>query len=171
MDKNDKINILRILTEKDNTIKYELSNIPYLLGTQTVSLDQEYDTNTIYFTRVNVGSGSSKYNKNKNDIEIFIKKIISGDKKKIDVYMFANKIGITLKIKDSYSYDFLSDDNNLLNSLYDYNLLNLLNSSDLNKKNTILDNMIKNLKQNKSIIFNSRGNNYEYQISNVYLNN
>ena len=60
--------------------------------------------------------------------------------------MFVNKIGITLKIKDSYSYDFLSDDNNLLNSLYDYNLLNLLNSSDLNKKNTILDNMIKNLK-------------------------
>lgn len=154
LDKNDKINILRILTEKDNAIKYKTSTVTYLLGTQTILLDQEYDTNTIYFTRVKIGSGSSICNKDKNDLDIFIKETIYNNKKTIDVYIFANKIGMTVKIKDSYNYDILSGDNLL----------------DLTQKNKILNCMVKNLKRSKIENFNSRGNDYIYQISTIYLN-
>ena len=57
LDKNNKINILRILLDKDPYIKYNVSTRKFLLGSQKVGIEEEFNQDQIYFTRIKIGSG------------------------------------------------------------------------------------------------------------------
>jgi hypothetical protein len=130
---NNKINILRILVNKDDSIKYVPSKSKFLLGSQTVLQNEEYDFDTIYFTRVKVGSGNKIENGEKNDVEILVIEKFYDNKKTIKVYMYSTKAARTLNMKEIYYYEisplnYGSNDvikNNLLAELKKYNVTNI----------------------------------------------
>lgn len=152
-DGNNNVNILRILVVKDNNIKYTNSSIKYLLGSQTVRLEQDYDTNTIYYTRVKVGSGYKINRGEKNEINILVKEKFDENNKTINIYMFANKAGMTMIIKELYSAEILSTA-----------------EINYNEKQYILDNIVKELKKYNVVNINCNNYlNYIYKITTQQL--
>lgn len=131
---NNKVNILRILVNKDDSIKYVPSKSKFLLGSQTVLENEEYDSDTIYFTRVKVGSGNKIASGDKNDVEMLVIEKFYDNKKTIEVHMYSTKAARTLDIKQIYHYDISPSMygldiemilNNLLVELKKYNVANI----------------------------------------------
>lgn len=102
LNKNSKVNILRILLDKDPTIKYDVSTTKFLLGSQIVGINQEFNEEQIYFTRVKIGSGKKIISGDVNEVQLFIKETHTQTQKSLDVYIASTKAALTTNLKHLY---------------------------------------------------------------------
>ena len=102
LSKNNKVNILRILMEKDPNIKYEISPRKFLLGNINIGIGEEFDQEKIYFSRVKIGSGNKIISGDTNEIQMFVIEIQKDTCKTLNVYIAGTKAALTSNIKDLF---------------------------------------------------------------------
>lgn len=104
LNKNNKVNILRISLNKNPDIKYEISSRKYLLGSQIVGIGEEFNQDQIYFTRVKIGSGNKITNENTIQIQMFVFEKHTQIEKSINIYLAGTKAALTSNLKELYFY-------------------------------------------------------------------
>ena len=132
LTKQNKINIIRIREEKDPELKYKIARHKFDLG--DVMLDENFNPNEIYFTRVNIGKI-----KPNNPINVLISEYTNyhNNKYAVGVSMFGTPNTLTIAIKNTYKNSMFLDEKNWP-TMPDY---------ELDKELNIL---MKELKKNKT---------------------
>jgi hypothetical protein len=132
LEKPNKINILRIREEKDPTLKYKIARHKFDLG--DVVIDENFNPNEIYFTRVNIGKI-----KHGNKINVLISECVNyyDNENTIGVSMFGTLNILTISIKNTYRSNMFLNEKNWP----------ILPENELDKE---LNNLTKELKKNRT---------------------
>ena len=132
LNKDNKVNILRILLDKDPNIKYDISTKKLLLGSLKVGIDEEFDSSKIYFTRVKIGSANKIVNGITNEIQMCVLEKHTQIEKSIDVYLSGTKRALTSNLKELYYLNNFGIDNQLFeNKLSKLNIYGTTNFTNL----------------------------------------
>lgn len=140
----NQINILRIREEKDPTLKYKIARHKFDLG--DVVIDENFNPNEIYFTRVNIGKikPENKINmlvvecvKPMNAVNIFGPNNFPNFKNLIGICMFGTPNTLTISIKNTYRSNMFLNEKNWP----------ILPENELDKE---LNNLTKELKKNRT---------------------
>jgi len=119
LTKPNKVNIIRIREEKDPTLKYKIARHKFDLG--DVILDDNFNPNEIYFTRVNIGNIKQGHKINMlvvecvkpmNPVNIFGPNNFPNFKNTIGICMFGTPNTLTIAIKNTYRSIMFLDEKN-----------------------------------------------------------
>ena len=152
LENPNKVNILRIRQEKDPTIEYTIATYKFLLG--KVKLNDNFNQDQVFFTRVNIG------NIKDNTVKILVcdeitKKQNTNEEpyEQLLIFMIGSPICMTSQIKAIHR----------VNLFLDENYLPIVPENDIDKE---LNKFVKEIKKNKiQTTIDKYGNPYTLYVS------